>query len=141
MNIYSLYIILTVLSLHYIADFIFQSHEEAVNKSSSRKYLLSHVYRYSMIVWIGLHIFIFLPLIFLDSTKYDPKIIGVLGWLLWCYLMFIYIYITHLVTDYITSRINAKLWKNGKIHEFFNCVGLDQLIHYATLFILLIPII
>lgn len=136
MDIFTLYIVLVVLSLHYIADFICQSHEEAVNKSSSIAHLVDHVYKYTMIVFAGLQVFIILPLINFGATNYHPDVVGWWGVVLNLLVMF-YIFITHLATDYITSRINAKLWKRGKMHEFFNCVGLDQLIHCATLFILL----
>jgi hypothetical protein len=55
--------------------------------------------------------------------------------------------VLHFVTDWMTSRINSKLWfmepydelgdvwryVDGRRHWFFVMVGFDQLIHYVTL--------
>ena len=42
-------------------------------------------------------------------------------------------FLLHLATDYVTSRINAKLWASGDVHYFFVGIGADQLIHQITL--------
>ncbi|MGH1418373.1 MAG: hypothetical protein ACRBCJ_05905 [Hyphomicrobiaceae bacterium] len=41
--------------------------------------------------------------------------------------------VLHFATDFITSRITSKLWKEQRIHGFFLMVGLDQLIHQVSL--------
>ena len=137
MSIFNLYIIFVVLSLHYIADFICQSHEDATNKSTSNKHLLNHVTNYTLVVYSGLFLFIILPLAGYDSTNYTTSKLGFVKLVILNYLVCFYIFITHFATDYTTSRISSKMWKKSKMHEFFNTVGLDQLIHYVSLFTLL----
>ena len=39
----------------------------------------------------------------------------------------------HGCVDYVTSRINKKLWAQGRVHAFFVGVGADQAIHMSTL--------
>ena len=43
----------------------------------------------------------------------------------------------HLLTDYVTSRINGKLYQAGHRHWFFVSIGFDQVLHYAAYAILL----
>lgn len=42
--------------------------------------------------------------------------------------------VCHTITDYFTSRLNTKLYKANKIHEFFVSIGFDQILHYVQLF-------
>jgi hypothetical protein len=44
-------------------------------------------------------------------------------------------FIFHWSTDYVTSRLNSKLWAKGDVHNFFVSVGFDQVLHYAQLFL------
>jgi hypothetical protein len=44
-------------------------------------------------------------------------------------------FIAHTITDYFTSRLNAKLWAKGNVHNFFVSIGFDQYLHYLQLFI------
>jgi len=43
-------------------------------------------------------------------------------------------FVAHTITDYFTSRLNSKLWVEGKVHYFFVAVGGDQILHYVQLF-------
>jgi len=106
--------VLAILFIHWIADFILQTDKQAKGKSKNWGDLLSHTFSYSM-CW-GITIF-FLPhwfdaLIFIGIT-----------------------FICHTITDYFTSRLNSRLWAEGKVHNFFVSVGFDQWLHYAQLFI------
>jgi len=44
-------------------------------------------------------------------------------------------FVAHTITDYFTSRLNAKLWAKGDVHNFFVSVGFDQVLHYVQLFV------
>jgi Protein of unknown function (DUF3307) len=106
-------IILAILVAHWIADFIAQTDQMAKNKSTSNKWLISHVITYG--ATMGLLMIIML-------TKFP------LVWLVVNTL-------AHGATDYVTSRITSRLWKANEVHWFFVVVGLDQLIHMMTMFI------
>jgi len=115
----SLYLIFGVLIVHWVADFILQTDEEAKGKSTSNSCLIAHTSTY-VICWapIGLlycitnginslHLFAFLGITF----------------------------VAHTVTDYFTSRYNKYLWEKGDTHNFFVSVGFDQVLHYVQLFL------
>jgi hypothetical protein len=50
------------------------------------------------------------------------------------FLFVLITFIAHTITDYFTSRLNSKLWQQGKVHNFFISVGFDQVLHYIQLF-------
>lgn len=105
--------IFILLPFHWFGDFIIQSDDEAKNKSTSIKSLLFHTSKYSLIMFIcGLLLFSF-------------KIALIFGLIQ---------FITHTVIDYFTSKINSKLWKAGKVHNFFVSTGFDQCLHYIIMF-------
>ncbi len=92
--------------MHFLADFMLQSHKMSINKSKSNKWLLYHVLVYSLI-WC------------------------VFGWRFW-----IINAILHFVVDWFTSRGTSYLWKKQEVHWFFCLVGFDQAIHLTTLILL-----
>lgn len=95
---------LTMLAIHFVADFILQSDWMAINKSKSWKALCLHTLIYSLC---------FLPfygLAFASAT-----------------------FLLHTLQDTITSRINSKLWVANQRHWFFVGIGADQLLHYTLL--------
>lgn len=114
---YSL-IIIALLFTHFIADFICQTDWMAINKSKNFAALFAHVMVYmaafqvgtALIYWSGLT----------NSANFVVFYAGLNG-------------LFHLGTDYITSRINARLWADKKVHWFFVGVGADQFIHAVTL--------
>lgn len=114
----SLTFILVVL-IHWIADFVIQTDEQAKNKSSNIFYLIEHTSMYSC-VWIIL-------LVLLSCT-------GVLVISAGKILIFgVITFLAHTVTDYFTSRLNSKLWAKGDVHNFFVSIGFDQVLHYVQL--------
>lgn len=90
-------------ALHWLGDFVWQTDEMAIKKSSDNYWLFAHCAVYSMVfIWLG-------------------------------FTFWILNFAIHFHVDYVTSRINARLWANNRRHEFFMMIGLDQLIHIATL--------
>lgn len=107
-------IIFIILVTHYVADFILQSHEQAINKSKSFVALLGHVLTYALA---------FLPV----ALCIFPDISVALVW--WGFNMMM-----HFFTDMATSKINASVYDEKCLRNLFIGVGADQLIHYITLF-------
>ncbi len=114
--VFTLVDIATIIVAHFVGDFIFQTDEQAKAKSKDNWALTGHVVTYTMVL--------FLSGAFLFTSG------AVLVWVVLNGLL-------HWVTDYFTSRINARLWKEGRTHDFFVGVGADQVIHYTCLFVTL----
>ncbi len=100
---------------HWVGDFVLQTDEQAKGKSISNHWLTQHVIVYTAtLAWS----------ILLTSFLFTP--VPAMGWVAlngaihWC-------------VDYVTSRRNAGLWKEGRVHDFFVGVGADQAIHFITL--------
>jgi|SRR5690606_33789799 len=112
----NIYILFGILIIHWLGDFVLQTDFQAKNKSRSNVALTEHVANYS-IVWF---------------------VVGMLWYLrvhniaLFCWFPII-TFICHWVTDYFTSRLNTKLYNDGRTHEFFVSVGFDQILHYLQL--------
>ena len=95
--------ILFLIWIHFIGDFLFQTHAMALNKGKSLKWLGLHALAYALcFVWCGT-------------------------------LFTIIAGTTHLVVDGIISRGTARLWQKGKRHWFFVLIGFDQAIHLSIL--------
>jgi hypothetical protein len=107
----SLKIVFTILVIHWFADFVLQTDKQAKGKSKNWKDLLSHTATYSLF-WI-------IPAILM--LGYNGAIFVIIT------------LIAHTITDYFTSRLNSKLWAEGKVHYFFVSIGFDQLLHYTQL--------
>lgn len=108
--------------IHYIADFIFQDEKWALGKSKNWSDLLSHTITYSLI-------FIF-PCYFIFDHD-----------LLKAFCFFGITFLCHTITDYFTSRWVAKKFAanhyGSAVPNFgaFSSIGLDQVLHYAQLFL------
>lgn len=96
-----------ILFAHWVADFVGQSDYMAKGKSSNNWILL----------W---HITVYTGLLGLMTAFRNPT---------WALLNGA----IHFVVDWFTSRASSKLYKDGKIHEFFVVIGFDQFIHTALL--------
>lgn len=108
-------IIIELLAMHWFADFVLQTDWQAQNKSKNNKALLSHTFIYTL-CW----------------TTYIAPIAGVTDRP--AILLFLPItFVAHTVQDYITSRINSRLWQAKEVHYFFVSIGFDQFLHYIQL--------
>ncbi len=112
---------LFIIFVHWVSDFVLQSHHMSTRKSSSNYYLTMHVIVYSF------------STIFLWALVFPLFGIHLTSGPVW--LAFLTIYSTHWITDYYTSRWTSRLYKEEKYHDFFVVIGLDQVIHYTQLFL------
>lgn len=111
--------IFSIILIHWFADFVLQTDKQAKGKSKNWNDLLDHTISYS-IYWFCIGVL----LIILNIL---PNILTVVYFT-------IITFIAHTITDYFTSRLNSKLWLEGKVHDFFVSVGFDQVLHYIQLF-------
>ena len=95
---------------HFVADFVLQTHTMAVNKSTSNKWLASHVGVYTLF-------FVFIAILSPVITLGYVLVNGVL----------------HFITDYFTSRATTRLWKEERVHDFFVVIGFDQALHMSAM--------
>ena len=95
--------IVALVWVHWFADFVFQTDDMAQKKSKSNLWLTAHVAVYT------------LPFFF-----FGLKFALINGLAHWC-------------VDWVTSRINSRLWQEKRVHAFFVGVGIDQAIHMTTL--------
>jgi len=113
----SLPLIIVLLLTHWYGDFFLQTDWMALNKSINNDALAAHVGVYTLILFLG---------IFLFRLGGDPSNI----------LLFAIVNgVIHFDVDFLTSRWSSYLYKKGDRHNFFVVVGLDQTIHFLTLFI------
>lgn len=110
--------IFSIILIHWFADFILQTDKQAKGKSKNWSDLLSHTANYSLL-WTTIGMLY--TIISLNVSW---------NWLLFGLITFI----AHTITDYFTSRLNSKLWSEGKVHNFFVSIGFDQVLHYVQLF-------
>lgn len=114
----SLELIFYLLVVHWIADFVFQDEEWAINKSKSWDALMNHTSTYAGV--LGL---LFLPILGGAALYFA-----------------IFNFIAHTAIDYVTSKIVAKRFEDkylgGCIPNMgaFTIIGLDQVLHYIILF-------
>jgi hypothetical protein len=120
MTLHQLVIVLTIIAIHWIADFVCQAEEWATNKSKNNAALVRHTAMYSLIWFWGCHL--------LFSNLLDV-------------LAFVGItFVAHTITDYITSRIVSRKFANKEFGSpipntgAFTVIGFDQVLHYIQLF-------
>jgi hypothetical protein len=96
-------VLILLVWMHTIADFFMQTRTMAQNKSTSVKWLGSHVVVYS-----------------LPFLVFGWKFAVVTG-------------ILHFITDFITSRCTSYFYKKENMYMFFGVIGIDQAIHFTSL--------
>lgn len=102
-----------LLTIHFFADFGLQTNKQAEMKSKSNLYLFYHVSVYSL-CW------------FISMYSFSGDIIGSL-------IFSVITFITHGMTDYVTSRISSRFFEQEDKHSGYVVMGFDQLVHYIQL--------
>ena len=110
-------VFLFILITHWLGDFVLQTDQQAKGKSKSLKCLLAHTITYSLF-WILPLLFYRLFSIWSEPSNLDDFLLPIMKFVL-------YTFAIHTAQDYITSRINAKLWAKGDVHNFFVSIGLS----------------
>lgn len=105
-------LVVFLLALHWVADFVCQSHWMASNKSRNPAALGLHIITYGMVLAVG--------------TVVVFGFNGIVGFLIINIL-------SHFAVDLVTSRITSVLWQNQRWHDFFVVIGIDQLLHTSIL--------
>ncbi len=115
----SIFTVMWMAFIHWEADFSMQTHQMATNKSTSNYWLTMHA-----LVYTGVTLLFWRFMIFNPAHAYS-----LMDYVQFC----VFIFSTHWITDYITSRLTGKLFKEGKYHEFFVMIGIDQVCHLVQL--------
>ena len=116
-----LFDVITLISLHFIGNFLFQNSWQTTNKSFNIRALSSHVSNYC------LTLLILMSIIYMHYG-YDKIVLFIL-----------ITFIIHWIQDFITSRIGYRLKLTAQRTRNWRCYylhrGLDQLLHYLQLFL------
>jgi len=108
-------ILLLILIVHFIADFMLQTHEQAVNKYKINEYLGYHISIYSL-CWFFMTWYIF------NNIKY-------------AFIFAVITFLCHFITDAITSNWSKYYFDKKDYHNGFVIIGIDQILHYIQLYL------
>lgn len=119
--------IIVILLVHWFTDFVLQSNNQATKKSQSNKpwnyFLAEHCFVYSSVS----------TMIYFYYFYWQGYVIeGDLNVL----FIFPYLYITHYITDWVTSRWSKSYFDENNYHNGFVVIGFDQILHYLTLLLM-----
>lgn len=114
-------LIFALIAIHWVADFVLQTHWQASNKSKNWWALSAHVATYTGALLLLTGVVIYgIP---------GLAVMSIPAFLMWVLLNGV----IHFGVDAVTSRASSKLFAKDW-HNFFVVVGFDQVIHYFTLF-------
>lgn len=109
--------------LHFIADFILQSREMGKKKSQEFNWLVRHLSIQFGIFLIGLALFNVRYAV--EFAGLNALIHGLIDWNIWKF---------YKVSVYLRDKTaTAETWRYWEDHLFYTTIGLDQLLHGATL--------
>lgn len=122
-----------IILVHYVADFVLQTEDMATRKSKEFGHLVMHTMVYSF-TWLMGSAFLF-------SQDCDASLLGKCVDTGKVFTFVGITFIAHTITDYLTSKWTSRLFGN-KIYYTglpnfgaFSAIGLDQVLHYAQLFL------
>lgn len=124
------YILIVVFLSHFVGDFVLQSDKMSKEKSKSLKVLNLHCLILTNSILIGLLVFVFAPMVLFGYPNKLNLFLVILAYSIVNGGL-------HFLVDYFTSKKTAKLWAEGRVHDFFVVIGLDQFIHiffYTAIF-------
>lgn len=98
------------LILHFVGDFILQSRYVGINKS---KYV-------PILAW---HCLVYVS-VFIPFAGFTDQIV--------------YLYLSHFITDYVTSRLSAYYYNKDSMYMFWNIIGCDQLLHIICIYLIFV---
>lgn len=107
---------LSLLGVHWFADFCLQTHWQASNKSKRNDALALHVLSYTamLAVWVAL------------AFGGVADIRTMTFFVIWNGIL-------HFLTDWCTSRLSSAFYVKQDWHNFFVVIGFDQFLHQLTL--------
>ena len=115
-----MWVFIYIILVHWICDFVFQSRLMGENKGKDNFWLTAHVSVYTfftILLWI-----------------FGFSLIGISIGAKTVWLAFSLVFVSHWITDYITSRLTGKFYLEKRWYSFFNTIGFDQVLHYIQLF-------
>lgn len=121
--------------IHYIADFMAQTEVMALGKSKSLRILCYHTYVYTAIFAYAFILYLLFHLGMGHHKLYDINLTPMVLW------FFPITFVSHTVIDYVSSKITARKFEKKEYYTgipnmgAFSIIGLDQVFHYATLFL------
>lgn len=111
-------VLLVIFTVHFLADFVFQSSKMATGKSKSLKWLSIHVGVYGLVSLISAYFI---------GSEFGLMRIGFMWWGINVSL--------HFIVDFFTSKITSRFWDEKRMRLFFVMIGFDQLLHSMCLLI------
>ncbi|MBP7808101.1 MAG: 2TM domain-containing protein [Bacteroidia bacterium] len=111
-------VLLVIFTVHFLADFVFQSSKMATGKSKSLKWLSIHVGVYGLVSLISMGV-----LAYVTKDLY------------WSFVWWGLNVVLHFFVDYFTSKITSKFWEQKNMRLFFVMIGFDQLLHNLCLIV------
>jgi|APSaa5957512576_1039674.scaffolds.fasta_scaffold03230_17 hypothetical protein len=106
-------IFIFILLIHFLGDFVLQTHEQAKEKHKSPEMLTYHVLTYSFIWLIAMYVWT-------DNIWYSVYFTCIT-------------FVTHWIIDLFSSNIGKPFWRDKDYHNGFVVVGADQVLHYLQL--------
>lgn len=115
------FLIIYLLTSHFVSDYTFQSSWQATNKHNNIKALLCHTFSYSIVMGLLVEI--------LNQFNY----FGAIPW--YTTLQFILImFITHTIVDFFSSKLNHFFLRYEFIRSHYQSIAIDQLLHSSVIF-------
>lgn len=120
--------------LHFLADFILQSREMGKNKSNNFNYLVGHVLIQVVVFFVGLSFLLSYPKAY-QIACLNGFIHGIIDWYIWRgYKWTVKRKLDkHYEDDQVAKAYAAANWEYWNDKTFYTFIGLDQMLHFTTI--------